>query len=396
MKNTGKLLLMIIGFVFITIFIINVNAATASTTPKDNMTYDQCYQFQDSSVSTSGGVFIAKCMKVSCLSGKWTLNPIIFDANIVKCTNGNTNPDYSDVNSACTNYTSSPSCSTMTPKYCGVVTYYDCNKVKGGGTFSTTNKTTSITSTTTKTTTKKTTPRKTSSKNSTTKTTTTTIPVAPSSNAYLSSLTVAPGTINFDREATTYTLEVEKTGIDVAVTALPEDEKAVVKIENNKAVNPEVPILITVTAQDGSTRTYTINIKVMAAELDDNAKLSKLEIKDYTKALSFDPEIYSYTLTIKKETSLNITVETESTAAEYSISGNVKLKDKSQIKIKVTAENGHEETYIINIQKSSSTSIVSIIIVLIVLAVAGFVGFKLIRGLFGNKAETGDTSYEYE
>ena len=64
----------------------------------------------------------------------------------------------------------------------------------------------------------------------------------------------------------------------------------------------------------------------------------------------------------KEDTELDITVNTSDKNASYEIKDNENLKDGSEIKIIVTAEDGKTDTYRIIIQKNSK-SIMPIIII---------------------------------
>jgi len=396
-----KILIFVLGFI---VFITKVYAIDPNTPVSSDMTYGQCVAFQESSLATSGSGYFGHCIQATCPGGTWKIS-YFNSSNLVRCSNGNPQPYYQTMKNGCTAYQG-----TCTPtaqyKYCGMIVYYDCGRTLTGTPFTTTTKATTKAPTTTKatTTTKKPVTTIKTTKFPTTKTTNfTTIstskvvePPKPSSNTYLDVLQVEPGDLNFDKTIENYTIEVDTEGIYLTVVATPLDHTSQVKIENNEEIRVNTPVKITVTATDGSTRVYTINIKLKTTGLDNNARLLFVEIEGYENGLGFNPDVYSYDLRIGKETRLEMRVEPESEFAEYRIYGNADLKNKSQIKIIVTAQDGETEaTYLINIHKSSA-NIVGVLIVLIILGVAGFVGFKLVRKLLEGKAEEGETSYEYE
>ncbi len=92
-------------------------------------------------------------------------------------------------------------------------------------------------------------------------TTTTEPEVTVSSNNNLSSIELSTGTIDFNKETLEYNLEVENTITKITVNATAEDEKS--SIEGVGEHNLEVglnTIVLKVTAEDKTTKDYTINI----------------------------------------------------------------------------------------------------------------------------------------
>lgn len=82
-----------------------------------------------------------------------------------------------------------------------------------------------------------------------------------SSETRLSELLIAPGTMSqeFDPDVYEYTVEAAYEDENVAISAIPMDENAVVAMEKSDTLNfGENKIIITVTAPSGNTGTYTI------------------------------------------------------------------------------------------------------------------------------------------
>ena len=99
---------------------------------------------------------------------------------------------------------------------------------------------------------------------------TTTTEQEKSSDATLSALTVKEGTISpeFSKDVEAYTLTVPNEITQINVTATPTDSKATVKVEGNKDLKEgENPVTVTVTAEDGTTAKYTINVTRERAKL---------------------------------------------------------------------------------------------------------------------------------
>ena len=375
MKHIIKYFLLIILFVIR----VNVDAASYNTPTKSDMTYGECISFQDSVLTSSGNGYFAHCVKATCYGGIWKTEYYISD-NMVKCTNGNQNKYNLTINNGCTPYIGSCTPTTKV-KYCSTVAYFDCNKTSDGGIY-TPPTLAPITTTTT---------RRTTTRPRTTTTTQTTTPVKQSDNNYLADLNINPGNISFSKLIQKYTIEITEDITSIIVTPTLEDEKAKFVVENNTEINVENPIIITVTAENGETRVYTIELKYKDVEvvLDSNSKISDLKISGYN--LNFSPDIISYTIKIDKEENLNLEVKLASETSTYVVSGNNNLKNRSKIKINVTAEDGSETTYLINIKKSNNFG--GIIVVILVVGIAGFVGYKLVGKLTSKEEET---KYEYE
>ena len=210
-------------------------------------------------------------------------------------------------------------------------------------------------------------------------------------NSYLKELKVDIGKLEFNKDTTTYTIEVPKGTKDIAVTATAESEKAKVEIANNKDISDIKPITVTVTAEDGSTKLYVINIKFGINEEEEGNNLIKsIKIDGYK--INFNPNVNDYKLKLKnRDDKLNIDVELDNEEAEYVILGNAHLKNKSTVRIKVTALNGEENIYTINIIKS--TNVVLYVIGAIVLGIAAVFGFKLLGKVVPAKS---DKNYDYE
>lgn len=374
MKNFNRYFLLIL--LLLTSF--DVYATSYDTPVKKDMTLDECLSYQDKEKSSSGSGYFAHCVKATCYGGVWKTGYYIA-SDLVKCTNGNQNKFRMIVNDGCTPYigTCTP---TVKEKYCSKISYYDCTKTADGKAYVPPVLEPQTTTSTTTT-------RKPQLKPQTTKTTTTVI--IKSTNNYLADLKVNPGNLSFYKSVQNYTIEINKEVTSIEVTPTLEDEKAQVTVENNYSISIDKPILITVIAENGDTRLYTINLKYTETPLDANSKIKNIIISGYD--LNFNYDITSYKLKINKEKSLDINIELDSENATYTISGNENLKNKSRINIIATAQDGSTTTYLINIRKNSNFG--GIFVVIIVLGIAGFVSNKLIRKITFKEKET---KYEYE
>lgn len=371
-------------FLLLTLFLMpmSVKAISYNTPVGSDLTYDQCIKFQDNSITTSTNGYFGHCLKATCYGGTWQTQYYISE-NMVKCSNGNTNKYYHVMSSGCGSYYGNCTPTTRI-KYCSVIAFYDCSKTADGQPY--------IAPTTTTTTTKAPTTKKPTTKRpgGTTTTTTTTTTQAKEENTFLSALSLSEGKINFVKTTSDYTIEIAEDTKSIEVKAAPEDTSAKVLIENNTDIKLDVPIKITVTGVKGTTRVYTINMKKAEAKLDSNTKLASLKITGYK--IDFDADNHSYEIKLTgNETKLELAIEPESKTTTYEVIGNENLKHKSKIQIMLTAENGDEDYYMINIKKSSSIG--KVFIFLIIFGIIGFVAFKLIKKLTLKKEET---NYEYE
>lgn len=349
--------------------------------------YQSCLDFQASygQANFNQGYF-GHCVKATCYSGTWQTQ--FYTEGLVKCSNGNKDPLYFVAKSSCTAY--SGACrSDAYPKYCAILASYDCSRTSNGLAYTTTTKKTTTTTTTTKKPYRpnNTKPNVTTSK--TTTSTTTTTSTLKDSNSYLKELTLKGTDFIFSRDVETYNLKINKDITNIEITAKPESEKATVKIENNENIDIDKPILITVKAEDDTSRVYRI-ILSYADEKDSNTSLSKIEIQGYN--IEFKPDVTEYALKINKsDKTLDMIVETESDLSTYEIKNNANLKNKSKIVITVTAENGDTKDYTITIKKSSNFGL--ILIILILLGICGYVIYKLVTKMPEQKEDDG---YDYE
>lgn len=215
-----------------------------------------------------------------------------------------------------------------------------------------------------------------------------------SSNSNLSSLKADIGTfdIEFDKDVTAYTLTVPSDAKEVILSGALEDLLSSVDgLYKYELTEDKTTAIITVTAEDGSTKVYTVYIikekPVVTTPVvyyySSNNYLKLLEVSGYE--LEFDKNKEEYTLSVKNDvTSLDITAIAEDSRARVEITGNEKFKvGKNTIVISVKAENGDVREYKLVVTKeddksttlseeeSSNTAEKVVIIILIVLVVLG-------------------------
>lgn len=184
----------------------------------------------------------------------------------------------------------------------------------------------------------------------------------------------------FDKNITEYYLIVDLTIEEVNVEAVPEDEKSKITITGNSDLQEgENTVKILVKAENGNTKTYTINITKTNDLEKVNATLKSLSVKGFNFYPSFKTNIYNYNLTVnEKLNQLEILAETEIEGATYEIIGNENLTEGNNlIKIIVTAKDGEtKREYKINVYLSNKsveaqkTNITIAIVMLSVLSIA--------------------------
>ena len=185
-----------------------------------------------------------------------------------------------------------------------------------------------------------------------------------SSDNTLKSLSVSKGNLYpaFDSASTTYSIEVDNDVTSIDVSAIANDEKADVSISGNTNLREGMnTITIKVTAENESVKTYTINVnrkksdntKATETTKSSNNLLSSLLVGDGTLKPDFDPNTVDYAVTVGNDVNtLDLKAIAQDNKANVSISGNENLTvGKNTITITVTAENGAQRVYTVNVTK---------------------------------------------
>lgn len=218
-----------------------------------------------------------------------------------------------------------------------------------------------------------------------------------SSNNDLASLNSNVGTFDreFDSDVTSYTLTVPYDTESVILSGSTFDMYSTVSgLVLYELTSDETIATITVTAEDGSTKVYTVRIvkevkpvvttSNISYVYSSNNYLKTLEIADYD--IDFDKLVNEYRIRVDSDVnSLDIKAIAEDNRASVEITGNENFKTgDNTVIIKVTAENGDVNEYKLIVNKkapkknavtvtddSSNTAEKVVIIVLIVLVVLG-------------------------
>ncbi|MBR2744063.1 MAG: cadherin-like beta sandwich domain-containing protein [Clostridia bacterium] len=160
----------------------------------------------------------------------------------------------------------------------------------------------------------------------------------------------------FDPEITDYSIIVKKEDEKLDIKATPNDEKAKVEITGNENLKDGDNIIkITVTAEDETTRIYTLN-----ATKKEEAKfgLTSLKVDGYSLTPKFSSEVLEYKVTIldPKVNSLKVTGVSSDEDAKIEVTGNTNLKEGNNvITVNVESKDGTQKaTYKITVNKSAA------------------------------------------
>lgn len=182
-----------------------------------------------------------------------------------------------------------------------------------------------------------------------------------SSNAYLSKLQINQEglTPNFNKNKTSYAVTVGENVNDLKVTAVAENSKSKVAISGNTGLkNGDNKVYITVTAQDGTKKVYTITVTKTGDANKSNSYLQNLIVENAILSPEFSKEVFEYDCgTVGKSVeTLKILAFGENENVKIDITGNDKLSEgDNKIIVKVTSEDGTTtKEYVITVKKDSN------------------------------------------
>ena len=164
-------------------------------------------------------------------------------------------------------------------------------------------------------------------------------------NKNLSSLEVEGYNINpyFNKNNSIYTVIIPKDVTTININAEPETTGAIVRISGNtKLTKSENTVSIRVTAEDGTSKVYTINV---LKEPEVNLKLTSLQIEGVDLEPVFDSNIFYYTSSLEDTElkSLNVKALANEKNANIEITGADNLIDGENL-INVIVSNEEEKT----------------------------------------------------
>ena len=208
------------------------------------------------------------------------------------------------------------------------------------------------------------------------------------SNALLKDLVLSDG-ITFDPNVFDYNVVVDydTTKIDVSTEKENEDDEIDIKNVDELEVGGFNEIVITVTSKDKEkTNTYTIYVERREENMSisNDSLLKDLSIDGYK--IKFDARQNEYTIKLKeKDHQLKINATPSSDRANITVEGNDNLVDGSEIKIRVTAEDGSYTDYFIKIdavKRHGNVFLTIFVVILIILLLAYLVlramGYKIV------------------
>lgn len=179
----------------------------------------------------------------------------------------------------------------------------------------------------------------------------------------LKSLTVGNATISpaFSAGTTSYTAEVPFEVSKLDVQAVANDGKATVSVNNpNLTPNGTTNVTITVKAENGSTKTYTIAVK-RAQDPNyvpsDNNNLSEITVDGFLLSPGFSAENTQYVIWLPYETqSVTVGGAAADSKANVRVEGGTGLKagQDNEIKVICTAEDGTEKVYTVIAKRAAA------------------------------------------
>ena len=178
-------------------------------------------------------------------------------------------------------------------------------------------------------------------------------PVVKSSDSSLKSLTVSSGSIDFIPSTLEYNLDVSSNVSTIEIQAVPNDTKATVKLPDKLSLETGLnTFAIVVTAEDGSTTTYKINVNKLENIISENALLSSLNISG--KQINFSSDVFEYKIGNITTSKLDINETAIDGNAKIKIFGNNNIGKDGVIIIRVTAEAGNYKDYILYVNNTKA------------------------------------------
>ena len=177
----------------------------------------------------------------------------------------------------------------------------------------------------------------------------------PSSNNYLSSLTV-DGTLieGFNKEQTLYTINVDSTKSSIIINGVTEDASSTLEGAGSyNLVTGVNTISLVVTAENKKTKTYSV---VVNKAKSNNSYLKSLSISEGVLSPTFNESILEYSASVAYEvTSIDITAIASDSKSVVTGDGSKDLKTGENIfEILVTSENNTTTTYKLKITRAKN------------------------------------------
>jgi stress response protein YsnF len=190
-----------------------------------------------------------------------------------------------------------------------------------------------------------------------------TVPIPKSSDAMLKTLSVTGYDIDFTPGTRKYYITVPTEVYRVEIEAEANHPKASVDIQNTTlTAGEQTRIKIVVTAEDGSTRTYSVYVTREAPETQPPVPSSDCTLKSLTVVgaeLAFAPDKTQYSLEVPFETAeLSISAEANDAAATVEVKNTALIAGQTvTVQVVVTAEDGTTRTYHLHVTRAAEETL---------------------------------------
>ena len=177
---------------------------------------------------------------------------------------------------------------------------------------------------------------------------------------------VAPG---FSADNTSYSMEVDNNVTSLNINATPSDSKAKVVVFGNGALSVGINnVNVVVTAEDGSQKVYSIKVirkgenNQTPAEIANKSsenRLRNLFVANGTLTPAFNSDVTNYDIVVANDVNeLDLTATPMDNKARVQIAnnGDFVVGETKTVQITVTAEDGSQKIYLINVKKSDKES----------------------------------------
>lgn len=188
------------------------------------------------------------------------------------------------------------------------------------------------------------------------------------SDATLKSLDVSGYTLTpiFKKNVNTYSMNVQNSVTGLKVNAIPNSDKAKVEVLNTNGWKEGINVVtIKVTAEDGTLNTYMVNVNREGSKPTNNTKSSDNLLKSLTINSShkmepnFNKDIATYNITVPylvDELDLSYIVNNAKATVKVSGNSDFKVGEVNIVTLEVTAEDGSQRVYILNVTRSVNDS----------------------------------------
>ena len=181
-----------------------------------------------------------------------------------------------------------------------------------------------------------------------------------SSDATLYSLSISDVTLSpaFSSDVTSYKATVDYRTTPLKVNYKTNDSKATAKVTGTTLKEGKNTVTITVTAEDGTTKKYTVSVTMKEnpnPQSSDN-KIASLSISTGTISPEFKPNVYEYTITIESDIR-SITLSPTANDSKATVNKKVVgiTEDETTVTLTCTAEDGSKRNYTFVIIRENDT-----------------------------------------